>query len=223
MREESLCIAEETKRAHPPSNDQRRERKQKEIKRQAESSVPGTQLNMLRTFCCLLLGEGEPRYFRSFCRLIIPDHLCSCLPSSKKPCRPPPPAFRTPPANIFIKLSATPLSTRALTLLRRKIFSGGRCLDQPERRERENHRKIYSPRRVFLFSIYSSVSLDGMGRSTGDDIAQWLKGREGYRLWGQQAGRWKGASSKFPDENFPRRLYGADSRDSAWKKGRRER
>lgn len=105
-------------------------------------------------------------------------------PEQQEAVPPPPPAFRTPPANIFIKLSATPLSTRALTLLRRKIFSGGRCLDQPERRERENHRKIYSPRRVFLFSIYSSVSLDGMGRSTGDDIAQWLKGREGYRLWG---------------------------------------
>lgn len=125
------------------------------------------QLNVLRTFCRPLTSQG-PVF-----PVVLPPHYSLAIfvlasrAARSRCCF----AFRTPPANIFIKHTPTlpvspPLSPPLSPSHRRKIFfrRGGRWLDQPER---ERIAEKFIPREVFLFSIYSSVGWLGWVETRG--------------------------------------------------------
>ena len=114
-------------------------------------------------------SQAKARYFRSFCRLIIPWPSLFLLPEQQEAGaaslfvrRPLIFSSSTLPHSRFLLLSPPPLSPSH----RRKIFfrRGGRWLDQPER---ERIAEKFIPREVFLFSIYSSVGWLGWVETRG--------------------------------------------------------
>lgn len=171
-----LRIASETKDGPSPRNDQRRRGKERKTQRERakdterKSSVL-PQLNVLRTFCRPLTSQG-PVF-----PVVLPPHYSLAIfvlasrAARSRCCF----AFRTPPANIFIKhtptLPASPpsLSPPPLSPTGVKYSSGVVVVGSASRNERESPKNLFPAKSSFSLSIRASGGWDGSRH--GDDIA----------------------------------------------------
>lgn len=128
------------------------------------------QLNVLRTFCRPLTSQG-PVF-----PVVLPPHYSLAIfvlasrAARSRCCF----AFRTPPANIFIKHTPTlpvspPLSPPSLPLTGVKYSSGVVVVGSTSRNERESPKNLFPAKSSFSLSIRASGGWDGSRH--GDDIA----------------------------------------------------